>query len=191
VQASEEELLIAAAAGGDDGAFHALVDRHAPQLFRVARSMSRTREDAEDLLQDTFVAAHRGLRNFAGRSSLKTWLLTILTRKAATAWQRSRHSRRTLSIDAARNGESDDDRGGRHDLPATDGTARSVEQRMDVAAVLRTMSTPYREILVLREVRGLSYEEIAQVLGVPRGTVESRLSRARADFRTRFGERDG
>src|SRR5436309_1505087 len=71
LEASDLELL-RAAGGGDDGAFHTLVDRHAAALYRVAISMSRNRADAEDLMQETFVGAYRGLKNFAGRSSVKT-----------------------------------------------------------------------------------------------------------------------
>jgi RNA polymerase sigma-70 factor (ECF subfamily) len=178
--------LVRAAVGGDERSFHVLVDRHSPALFRVARSLSRNRADAEDLLQETLVSAFRGLKRFEARSSLKTWLLRILTRKAATAWHRSRRVRKTLSIHAP-----DDQRVPEPTVAAAmvaDGasTARSVEQRIDVMETLGRMPEPYREVLVLREVRQLSYEEIAQVLGVPRGTVESRLFRARADFRRRF-----
>jgi RNA polymerase sigma-70 factor (ECF subfamily) len=66
-----------------------------------------------------------------------------------------------------------------------------VDRRLDVMAVLKTISAPHREVLVLREIRGLSYEEIAQVLEVPRGTVESRLSRARAEFREKLSRGEG
>jgi RNA polymerase sigma-70 factor (ECF subfamily) len=69
--------------------------------------------------------------------------------------------------------------------------AAAVDRRLDVAAVLKQISAPHREILVLREIRGLSYEEIAQVLEVPRGTVESRLSRARAEFREKLTRSEG
>jgi RNA polymerase sigma-70 factor (ECF subfamily) len=123
---------------------------------------------------------------------VKTWLLQILTRQAAKAWHRSRHSRKTLSLDAS---ATDDGNGhgcaerSRDDPPAPPGrggSAAGVEQRIDVLDVLKRLSDAHREVLVLREIRGLSYEEIAQVLGVPRGTVESRLSRARAEFRQKF-----
>ena len=196
LEASEEEL-VRAAAGGDDGAFHALVDRHAPAMFRVAQGLTRNRADAEDLVQETLVGAYRGLKHFAGRSSVKTWLLQILTRQAAKAWHRNRHARRTLSLTG---GGSDDDDGrasaatvaedaavGRvGDVGGKEGPVAAVEKRLDVMDVLRRLSPPHREILVLREMRQLSYEEIAEVLGVPRGTVESRLSRARAEFRQRY-----
>ena len=191
MEASEEDL-VRAAAGGDDGAFHALVDRHAPAMFRVALGLSRNRADAEDLVQETLVGAYRGLKHFTGRSSVKTWLLQILTRQAAKAWHRNRHSRRTLSLHRPAENGGNDDPSPMTDVPAGggSGTAAAVEKRLDVMDVLGRLSEPHREILVLREIRGLSYDEIAQVLGVPRGTVESRLSRARAEFRARYERGD-
>jgi RNA polymerase sigma-70 factor (ECF subfamily) len=197
LEASDLEL-VRAAGGGDDGAFQTLVDRHAGAMFRVALSLTRNRADAEDLMQETFVGAYRGLKGFAGRSSVKTWLLQILTRQAAKAWHRSRHRRKILSLDASATDDGNGHGGGERSReepaapPGRDGSAAGVEQRIDVMAVLKRLSQAHREVLVLREIRGLSYEEIAQMLGVPRGTVESRLSRARAEFRQKFdGPRDG
>ncbi len=180
-----DQQLVQAAVNGDDQAFHALVDRHAPALFRSALALSRNRADAEDLLQETLVAAHRGLRQFAGRSSFKTWLTTILTRKAFKSLHRSRHHRAAVSIEAIQESQSPV----QHDagLMKQSSTA-AVEKRLDVMDVLKSMSDPHREVLVLREIQGLSYEEIAAMLQVPRGTVESRLFRARAEFRERFGK---
>jgi RNA polymerase sigma-70 factor (ECF subfamily) len=176
--------LVRSAAAGDDGAFHALIDRHAGAMYRVALSLSKNRADAEDLMQEATIGAYRGLKNFAGRSSVKTWLLQIMTRQAAKAWHKTRHHRGAESLHSPTGeGERQDDAN-----LATRSSASAVEQRLDVMAVLQKMSQAHREILVLREIRGLSYEEIAEVLSVPRGTVESRLSRARAEFRERFGE---
>ena len=187
--AAESDLeLLRAAGDGDDGAFHRLIDRHAAALFRVAISMAKNRADAEDLMQETFVGAYRGLKTFAARSSVKTWLLQIMTRQAAKSWHRSRHRRATLSLNPS---SSDEGQRTRDDAALATragaaGTAAAVERKLDVRQVLDAMSPPHREVLVLREIRGLSYEEMAQVLGVPRGTVESRLSRARAEFRERY-----
>ena len=191
-EATDLELL-RSAAGGDDDAFHALVDRHAGMLFRVAQSLTRGHADAEDLLQETFVGAYRGLKTFAGRSSVKTWLVQICTRQAAKAWHKSRHARGTRSIDAAATTTTSGERnGGPHDAALTTPThVAAVDRRLDVMAVLKQISAPHREVLVLREIRGLSYEEIAEVLNVPRGTVESRLSRARAEFRAKLTKGDG
>lgn len=183
MEASDLELVQAANAG-DDGAFHALVERHAASLMRVAISLSKRREDAEDLLQETFVGAYRGLKNFEGRSSVRTWLVQILTRQAAKAWHKARHHRRTESIHRA-----DETGGERDDFEAYGqqrGVAQTVGQRLDVMQILDSLPDGHREILVLREIRGLSYDEMAETLNVPRGTIESRLFRARAEFRKRM-----
>ncbi|HRK29984.1 MAG TPA: sigma-70 family RNA polymerase sigma factor [Tepidisphaeraceae bacterium] len=175
--------LVRAATAGDDGAFHALIDRHATGLMRVAMSMAHRREDAEDLMQETFIGAYRGLKNFEHRSSIRTWLTQILTRQAAKAWHRSRHHRKALSI---HRGDEESTTSGPLEMGTTR-PARSMEQRLDVNEVLQQLSPQFREILTLREVRGLSYDEIAAVINVPRGTVESRLFRARAEFRSKMG----
>ena len=182
--AATDQELVRSACDGDERAFHALVDRHAPSLLRTAMSLSQNRADAEDLLQETFVGAYKGLKRFAGRSSVKTWLVGILTRQAARAWHKSRRRRRTRSIHSGTNVNI------QAGALSTEGPERGVERQIDVRQVLASLGSAQREVLVLRELQGLSYEEIAQVLGIPRGTVESRLYRARAEFRERFDGRD-
>ena len=168
--------LLRSAAQGDGAAFHRLVDRHAAGLYRVARSLSASEHDAEDVLQETFLAAHRGAAGFDGRASVKTWLQRILMRQAARAWNRERRSRAALPLDTA-------------DPPVhAGGGAVRVDQRIDLAAVLETLPPDHRQVLVLREVEQLSYAEIARVLNVPIGTVDSRLHRARREMRQRLEE---
>lgn len=170
--------LLRAAGAGDNGAFRTLVDRHAKDLFRVALSLTHNRADAEDVLQETFIGAYRGMRSFAARSSVRTWLVQILTRQAAKSWNRNRNRRTTLSLDAPEPGQKLDDV-----AIGNDSASRSAEQRMDLMSILQSLPPLHREVLVLREMQGMSYDEIAQALGVPRGTVDSRLSRAREEFR--------
>jgi RNA polymerase sigma-70 factor (ECF subfamily) len=169
-----------AAAGGDPSAFHELVDRHSAHLFRLASRLSKTQADAEDIVQETFAGAFTGIRKFDGRASVKTWLSRICQRQAARAWHKSRRSRASASLDET---------GG---LPTNDSglsvvsMATAVDRKIDIAAELQTLSDEHREVLVLREMQGLSYTEIATTLGVPQGTVESRLHRARAEMRKRL-----
>lgn len=179
--ASDLQLLQLAAAGDDD-AFHKLVDRHAKDLFRVAMSLTRNRADAEDVLQETFIGAHRSLAGFAGRSSVRTWLVQILTRQAAKAWKRNRHGRETLSLHTSEGDLERDD-----PMLGSDHSARSTEQRIDLMNALQAMPDVHRQVLVLREIQGMTYEEIASALGVPRGTIDSRISRARKELRQRLG----
>jgi RNA polymerase sigma-70 factor (ECF subfamily) len=170
--------LLRAAGRGDADAFHALVDRHATALYQAALSMSRNAADAEDLVQETLVSAFRGASGFAGRSAVRTWMLQILTRHAARAWKRGARRRATLSLDSTVPAQ------GYHD-PAlsTPSATAGVDHRRDVATMLQGLSADHREVLVMREIWNLSYDEIAEALAIPRGTVESRLFRARSSFR--------
>jgi len=180
LQPSDLEL-IKQAAGGDSGAFHVLADHHAPELFRLALSLSATRADAEDIVQETLLGAFRGMRKFDARASVKTWLKRILVRQAARTWNKSRASRKALGLDAMDTEPRPSAASVREDL-ATGG----VDRKIDVAAVLRTLPREYREILVLREFEQMSYSEIAESLGVPQGTVESRLHRARMELKSKL-----
>ena len=163
-EADDIELL-RRAGGGDSAAFHALVDRHAQRLYRLAVSLIGNAADAEDVLQETFIGAHGGLKSFQGRASVKTWLTRILVLQAAQ-WRRNRQRKKTRSMDDS--------------MPAAPGGG---EAAMDVRAAIAKLSPEFREVLVLREFEKMSYEEIAGVLDVPRGTVESRLHRARGEMR--------
>jgi RNA polymerase sigma-70 factor, ECF subfamily len=166
-EADDIELLHRAGSG-DSAAFHALVDRHAQRLYRLAVSLIGNAADAEDVLQEAFVGAFRGLRSFEARSSVKTWLTRILVLQAAQ-WNRGKRRRPAGSLE-----------------DSTPAAAGSPETAIDVQAALGRLSPEHREILALREFEGMSYEEIAQVLGVPRGTVESRLHRARSEMREKL-----
>ena len=178
--------LLRLARRGDHQAFHALIDRHAPWLFRVAVSMVGSREDAEDLLQEVFLAASSGLSRFQERSSVKTWLRSILLNHVSKLY-RSRKVRRTISLDDDRGATVGGEPAIRANLEADSPTpAATVESRADVQAMLRALSEEHRQIIVLREIEGLSYEEMATLLGVPRGTIESRLHRARQQLKEKF-----
>lgn len=164
------------AARGDSSAFHALVDRHSDQLFRLARYLSGSQPDAEDLCQETLIDAFRSMHRFEGRSSVRTWLRRILLRRATRLWHRRR--RKVLSIHEAEReaGELD----GRLSLGSSE---VRVDCQLDVAAVLQKLPPKLAQVFALREMEQMSYEEISRNLGIPAGTVESRLHRARAQLR--------
>lgn len=170
----DDRELAAKAAQGDINAFGGLFERYAREVFRLALSLGHRRPEAEDLMQDAFLAALEGIGRFEGRSSFRTWLTAIVFR------QSSRHRR----YGALRVMDSFDE-----NQPVgaflADSSGRQ-EQRLDVHAMLDTLSDEHRVVLVLRELQGLSYDEIAGVLNLPRGTVESRLFRARNQLRERF-----
>jgi len=166
-EADDIELLRRGGAG-DSAAFHALVDRHAQRLYRLAVSLIGNATDAEDVLQETFIGAFKGLRSFEARSSVKTWLTRILVVQAAN-WRRSKRRKSVELVDDS--------------IPAA---GENSEAGIDVRAAIGKLSPEHREVIVLREFEQMSYEEMAQVLGVPRGTVESRLHRARSEMREKL-----
>jgi RNA polymerase sigma-70 factor (ECF subfamily) len=157
--------------GGDEEAFRTLVDRHSKYLYGVAHALLGNAADAEDVVQETFVAVIKG--RFRAESSVRTWLVRILVKRAAMfrrSWFRKRSHDRPMesASDAAAN-----DTGG-------------AEAKLDLTTMLATLSVEHRAVIVLRELEGMSYEEMAAALGVPRGTVESRLHRAREELRRKF-----
>jgi RNA polymerase sigma-70 factor, ECF subfamily len=167
-EATDVQLLRRAAAG-DAKAFHQLVDRHADRMYRLAVSMVGNAFDAEDVLQETFAGAFKGLSRFEERASVKTWLTRILMTQAAILRRDRKRRSQPPPADEARS--------------VTAGEAGLVGAKIDVHAAIALLSDEHREVLLLREFEQMSYEEIANVLGVPRGTVESRLHRARAELK--------
>lgn len=167
MEETDLDLLRRAKAGRHE-AFHRLMDRHAPAMLRLGATLVPTHHDAEDLLQETFIAAFRGLASFQERSSVKTWLYAILFRQASLLRRKRGVSPLQLSVDAPSG-----------DPPE----AARTEARIDLETALAHLPDDARAILILRELDGLAYEEIASVLQVPRGTVESRLFRARQALR--------
>jgi RNA polymerase sigma-70 factor, ECF subfamily len=165
---ADDLRLLKRSGAGDAKAFHQLLDRHADRLFRLAYSLVGNAADAEDVVQETLAGAYRGIRGFEGRSSVGTWLTRILVTQAAKL---RRDRKRTEPMDQAM---------------AVEGGGLAAERRMDLQAALEKLSPEHRQVLVLREYERMSYEEIAEVLGVPRGTVESRLHRARAELREKL-----
>jgi RNA polymerase sigma-70 factor (ECF subfamily) len=159
---------------GDAAAFHELVDRHAAGLYRLACALIGDSSDAEDVMQETFLGAFQRMGSFEGRSSVKTWLVSILNRQAF------RHHRRRLRRPALRLQEIAREPVADPDAPAE----RAPETRLDVSDAMARLSPEYRQVMVLREVEGMSYAEISQALGVPIGTVESRLFRARQELKS-------
>ena len=159
---------------GDEPAFEELVSRYGRELYGLALFLTGQASDAEDVVQETFLGAYQGLAAFEGRSSIRTWLTRILVHKAARR-RRSERVRSAAQAEAKLSAAAEALLRGT--APATPATASEI--RMDVLQVMQALQPEHREVVVLRELEGLSYREIAQVLDIPEGTVESRLFRAR------------
>lgn len=164
------------AAGGDREAFGALVTRHQASVFRLARLLTRTPGDAEDILQQAFLSAWTGLRQFRGEASVRTWLLTI-TRNAALS-QRTRAAREPVDPTPI---EDLADLGVRAGWggPTPEDLAIASEQRHHLAAAFAGLDALDREILTLRDLEDLPGEDTAALLGLSLPAMKSRLHRAR------------
>lgn len=186
-EAEYDAALVRRFAGGDEDAFVEIMNRYHEKIFSVALALLRNWADAEEIAQDTFIRAHRGLSRFRGDSSLATWLHRIAVNLARNRYwyffRRRRHA--TLSLDCAL---GDDSEATFADLVATSTPNPAREAATDEFAQLVTvcmekLDARHREILTLRNLLNRSYDEIARALGINVGTVKSRIARARGNLR--------
>lgn len=185
---TDDEALVDRARRGDADAFGALVLRHQDAVFRVVRRTSRVDPArAEDLAQETFLRAYRALDRFRGQCSFANWLFRIATNLTINrvTTVAARAERRAISLESSsRSGDREDP------MDPADKTVRAPEASMEreelkqaLDAALERLPDDFRVAVVLRDVEGLEYEAIAEVLEVPIGTVRSRLHRGREALR--------
>jgi RNA polymerase sigma-70 factor (ECF subfamily) len=180
--AAEVGRLVRAAQGGDGTAFRRLVETHARAVYAVAYRLMRDHADADDIAQETFVRAYEALDRYDEQYRFTTWLRTIATRLAWNELQK-RKRRRTEAGEAFENAA--EVVGGHAPDAAEEASHGELERRF--AAALEAMPAEHRAVLALRVQEDMSYEEIATALGIPVGTVMSRLSRGRAWLRRAWG----
>lgn len=173
-----DEQLVASFIAGDRSAFGELVKRHEDRLFGVALRMTGNRADALDATQDAFVAAFRRADSFRGDAAFGTWLYRIAINAAQDLLRRR-----------GRDAPVEDEE---PDVPGHSG--ERVEEmavaRLDIARALAALPPEYREAVVMHDLGGVPYEEIAQLTGAPMGTVKSRISRGRRQLAELLEHRD-
>lgn len=181
-EAEEDRALIAQAQAGNMGAFRQLVERHQRRAFAVALGLVRDENDAREIVQDAFLRAFKNLPTFQGSSSFFTWLYRIITNLSIDLMRKP--GRQTVDFDESRlaaedNAETDFPMLGRFDGADPADVVRRGEIAARLQAALDALPSYHRAVIVLREVEGLSYEEMAQAMGVSKGTIMSRLFHAR------------
>ncbi len=169
-----DQALVTAAQAGDAEAVDTLIRRHQARIFNFALALTANSADAEDLAQETFVRAFRGLRRFRGESSFKNWLYRIAANAART--RRGEQARRAAVWEAR---VEAGDLGERHLAGTTASVEQTVMYRQALDRALASLPGDMRAAVVLRDVSGLEYREIAAALGIPIGTVMSRIFRGR------------
>jgi len=172
---------------GDESAFIEIMSRHSPRVFAAAMGLLHNRADAEEIVQDTFIRAHRGFARFRGDCSVATWLHRIAVNLARNRyWYFFRRRRSTtLSLDAAMGEDGDStfsDLVSASEADPSQETSRN-EFLVLVERCMERLEPSYCRILTMRTVLDQSYEEIAAALGINVGTVKSRIARARERLR--------
>ncbi len=175
---SDQDLLDSVRAG-DREALAELVERHAPAVYRFATKMCRQPEDAQDVLQDTLLSAARGLGDFRGDAALSTWFYTVAR---SFCIKRRRSSKfapvQTVSLEHSREAEH---------VPTPhvppDEAAAGRELGLGLERAIAALDPEQREVLLLRDVEGLTAQEVSEIVGASVGAVKSRLHRARASVR--------
>lgn len=173
-----EQELVRAAAKGDQEAFAGLVRQYENKVYHLALRMCGNAEDAGDVAQEAFLSAWKGLPSFRGEAGFSTWLYRLTSNAAVDHLRRNRRQREEASLDDEELRLDAVESG-----PGPQSTAEGAELRRAVADGLKQLSDEHRQVLVLREIQELSYEEIAGTLGLDLGTVKSRISRARSALR--------
>ena len=172
---SADADIARAAAAGDRRALEVLLERHADRVHVVCRRVVGNAEDALDATQEALVAIARGIDRFDGRAAFSTWCYRVAT-NAALDELRRRSRRPTPTDDVAE-----------RSVPSRED---SVDARLDVDHALAEIPEEFRVAVVLRDLADLDYPEIAEVLGVPVGTVKSRIARGRSAIRVRLASAD-
>ncbi|MEW6585861.1 MAG: sigma-70 family RNA polymerase sigma factor [Nitrospirota bacterium] len=181
--ADEDADLVSSCKKGDTDAFETLVKRHQKRMFNAAYRIAGDYNEASEIVQDAFISAYKNIRKFREKAKFSTWLYTIVVNT-------SRNHLRQLNIRRSREGLSLDDpisaREGNDpvsDSPSAFDKLEQKEMRQMVRQCMDTLGSEFREVVVLRDISGFSYEEISDILKIPQGTVKSRIFRARDDLR--------
>jgi RNA polymerase sigma-70 factor (ECF subfamily) len=185
---NDDAALIERCRAGDVSAFEPLVEKYRQRVWRLAYNLLRDREEAWDVAQEAFIRAYQALGSFRGQSAFYTWLYRIVMNVSADR-ARSR-SARGRAFGTERVPEEDWDRvlpDQNADDEAPDAKAARLEQRQKIVQALDTLPEHHRQIVVLSDLEGLSYREIAETLDIPMGTVMSRLHNARKRLRDALG----
>ncbi len=179
---AQESLFVLRLKANEDAAYDELVRTYNTSIFHVAFRMLGDTAEASDVVQEIFLKVFRNIGGFKGEAALKTWIFRIAFSEILNRlrWWKSRHRSSTVSLDDSpdSNGYYVADSG-----PSPDEALECKEREVAIQQALTKLSKDHRSIIVLRDIEGFSYTEIADVLGISIGTVKSRLARARGDLK--------
>lgn len=191
VSAAPEIDLLEKLKNGDAAAFDILINRFSNDVYSLLFRLTQNSEEARDLTQETFLRVVQSVKSFRGEASLKTWLFRIAINQARNRrrWWMARRQNVTFSLDA---GRSNDESANLHDTLADASQSSPEEQALQreqskcLHKALQELTPNFREAVVLRDIEGLSYEEIAETLETSIGTIKSRIARGREELRKKL-----
>jgi len=182
IEADEDIEFVLACQKGDTEAFETLVERHQKKMLNIAYRMVGDYYEACDVSQEAFIAAYKSIKKFKAEAKFSTWLYRIVVNCARNRLKQIRVSAKNESVHIDEPGETKKETLMNQSLVNNDNPCTQMENREREAHVqkcITSLDEEYREVLVLRDIQGFSYEEICHILKIPDGTVKSRLSRAR------------
>ena|SRR5690242_7638891 len=189
---AEESLFVLRLKANEDAAYDELVRVYHTQIFHVAFRMLGDAGEAADVVQEIFIKVFRNINGFKGEAALKTWIFRIAFSEILNRlrWWKRRYKHATVSLDAEPAGNGNGRSKGfiygyqvSCSKPTPEQALETKEQDEAIQKALAKLSSDHRSIIILRDIEGFSYGEIADVLGVSIGTVKSRLARGRADLK--------
>ncbi len=182
---AQEALFVSRLKANEDAAYDELVRTYSASIYHVAYRMTGDAAEASDAVQDIFLKIFRNIGGFKGEAALKTWIFKIAFSEILNRlrWWKRRHRFTTLSLDESPNGNPPPSHSVAHAGPTPEEVLQAKERENAIQQALWRLSREHRSIIVLRDIEGFSYAEIAEVLGISIGTVKSRLARARNDLK--------
>lgn len=189
---ADDQDLVAAAQGGDRRAFQALYQRYERKVFAVAYGFLRSQEDALDVVQEAFIKVHRYLPNFEGQSSFYTWLYRIVANLCIDHIRRSGRKKDVEFDDKLRHDGDQESATNMVQIAALGDPVEAVRNKEILKAVresLQHLSDKHRAVIVMRELQGLSYADMAKAMNCSKGTIMSRLFHARRNMQKLLKDR--
>ena len=186
----EQQGLIKRLKSRETGAFELLIEKHQTSIYNLVYRMLGNTEEAEDLVQEVFITVFKQIHNFRGDSSLGTWIYRIasnhcINRKKYLA--RRKHYNKRSYFDLEDKDQPANGAGDIHgQLPRPDEMAEGLQMERIMQKAISSLDEEQRLVLVLRDIQNLSYEQIEDIVGVPSGTIKSRLHRARMNLKEKL-----
>lgn len=175
-----EKVLLDRCCTGDAAAFETLISSYQKKVYNIAYRMLGNIDDASEIAQEVFIKVFKSIRQFKGEAAFSTWVYKITVNMCLDELRKRKKSRAVYIDEAVRLEDGEVEKQIPGELPGPEEMAEKNELRKIVENAIRRLDEKHRCVIVLRDIQGMSYEEIAQILNCPSGTIKSRINRARA-----------